>query len=122
MQRAGKDVGLTDFNEVQQKFNSMISVQVPSETSLLLLSATSANQKQAATLANAACKAFVEWKKEIAQSSVREMMEKLDDIERKRTGTQKIISDHKTPNEEAAENNGSTHTIRKDLLPHLHNN
>lgn len=47
------------------------------------------------------------------------LMEKLDDIERKRTNTQQIISDHKAPTEEDVQDALSKNTIRKELLPHI---
>jgi hypothetical protein len=55
-------------------------------------------------------------KKELGEFK-KELLGKLEDLERKRTGTEQIIRDHKTPAEEADENNGTKHVIRPELLP-----
>ena len=74
-----EQMGITDTHEIESQFPSLITVVVPKETNLLVLSATGPTSEQATSLANATCAAFVDWKKEIAQASVREMATNLED-------------------------------------------
>lgn len=72
------DLGITDENEILTQFAANVTVKVPSETNLLLVSATGPTAEQAMALTNAVCKAFVDWKKDIATASVKEITNNLE--------------------------------------------
>lgn len=84
-----EQLGITDVNELESQFPTLLTVTVPKDTNLLVLNATGPTAEQATMLANATCKAFVEWKKDIAQASVREMVNNLD--ERAKRANQQML-------------------------------
>ncbi len=73
-----RDLGVTDENELHDKFASLVTVKVPTDTNLLAISATGPTAEQSAVLTNAICQAFVQWKKDVAQANVREITASLE--------------------------------------------
>lgn len=67
-----------DLETILRNFPLEVSVNIPKETNLIEVTVTSHSPTQAAGLANAICNAFIDWKREIAQASVREMIKNLE--------------------------------------------
>lgn len=76
----GKPLEDTGFSEESliRDYADIVSVRVPKDSNLIEVTAVADGPEQAATLTNAVCKAFVEWKNELARSSVQELVENLE--------------------------------------------
>ena len=68
-----QELGIADEKDLLSGFGDNLTVKVPTDTNLLIVTTTGPTGEQATLFANAVCQAFVQWKKEIAQSSVHEI-------------------------------------------------
>ena len=73
-----RELGIVDEGEIANRFGENISVKVPTDTNLLIVTTTGPTGEQVTLFANAVCQAFVQWKKEVAQASVHEIESNLE--------------------------------------------
>jgi len=72
------DMGFPNEEDILRKFPQVVSVSIPKNTNLIEVTVTSHSPEQTSTLANAICKAFVAWKKDIARASLLESIQSME--------------------------------------------
>jgi polysaccharide biosynthesis transport protein len=68
-----RDLGIVNEEDIALQFADNLTVKVPIDTNLLVVTTTGPTGEQAVLFANAVCQAFVQWKKDIAQANVRDI-------------------------------------------------